>query len=306
MPKNSIGNMVALEMKSVLESDEHKKLFCKEASVNENKEALVSDELETVATIEVESFGVKESFDNLVKRFVALSEDLDNLGFEKASSSLLNSFDVLLKEANGEKIEEMIEQTLQGFQDPNSDFEINVDVDMKDPVLEADPRLLGGELEEPQMMDLDEALKAIEELGLDHPEGPLSQETKKEMKDVGLGGLAKEIAEASKNVDAWLSKNADLDEQPFSDLELDADLSALLGSESLDDQLFAKDEDEDEGCCCSKGNLCPCKDDCSCKKDKCSFDKDEDSSKADDEDEEDDLKADDEKDDTDAKFEEED
>ena len=120
MFKKNLGNAVASEMEAVLNSDEYAKYFSKQAEAKcgcpgscechkklgmhapedcgcKEKEAKSSVELE------VEAPGLKESFDNLVDKFVSLSSELDELGFDKASASVLKSFDILLKEAAGEE-----------------------------------------------------------------------------------------------------------------------------------------------------------------------------------------------------------
>lgn len=258
----NIGNAVASEMEAVLNSDEYKALFRKEAEAKcecpgscECHEKLgkhsaedcdCKEEQEKKSSIEVESPGLKESFDNLVQKFVSLSEELDELGFDKASASLLGSFDILLKEAAGEPIEKMLEESLETIQNLGPNVDLDIDIDEKEPVVEEtspDERLM----EDEEGFDWEATFKALDEMGLGEevPESGLSEEDKGKLQELGL------IEKATKEVDEWLQKNAseeDLEQEPTVDFELDADLSALLAEDTLDEQLvrIAEEEEEEE------------------------------------------------------------
>jgi hypothetical protein len=260
----NLGNAVASEMEAVLNSNEYKHLFSKEAEAkcacpkscdcweklgeHGGNECGCKDqdekEAKKKANIDVESLSLQDSFDNLVQKFVSLSEELDELGFDKASASLLSSFDILLKEAAGEPIEEMLEETLRTVRDMGPNVELDVDIDEKQPVVEevgADERLM----EDEGGFDWDATFKALDEMGLggETTEGELSEEDKGKLKELGL------IEKATKEVEEWLKKNAsaeDLDQESTVDFELDADLSALLAEDTLDGQLVSIAEDEDE------------------------------------------------------------
>jgi hypothetical protein len=264
MFRKNLGNAVASEMEAVLASDEYKHYFSKQAGLScgcdcdECKKrgdhdmakcgcgAMTDDEKDKdkKAAIEVEAPSLKESFDNLVSKFVSLSEELDELGFDKASASLLDSFDILLKEAQGEPIEQMIEKTLETVQDMGPNVELDIDIDEKEPAVDADERLMEGE----EDFDWDATFKALDEMGLgeEAPEEGLSEEQKGKMQELGL------IERATKEVDEWLAKNAsaeDLGQESTVDFELDAELSALLAEDTLDEQLVSIAEDkEDEDC----------------------------------------------------------
>lgn len=270
----NLGNVVASEMAAVLDSDEYKQYFGKEAadkcecpkgcdcwekkgSSHEAKDCHCGDkkseasveEKQDGSAIEVESPSLKESFDNLVQKFVSLSEELDELGFDKASASLLGSFDILLKEAAGEPIEQMIEETLQTVKDMGPGVELDVDIDEKEPLVETpDERLMEGD----EDFDWEATMKALDEMGLGgdepveelapllEPEGDKSAEASK---------TVNAIEKATKEVDEWLQKNAsaeDLGQEATVDFELDAELSALLAEDTLDEQLVTTAEDKDE------------------------------------------------------------
>lgn len=217
----NIGNVVAAEMIEVLNSEDYKTMFNKEASAKP-KHASVAQNVE----LEVAEKTPKETFAGFASRFTALSEDLDNYGFEKTASVVLNSFQVLLKEAAGElksnptHIEEMLEKALEEL-NPS----IDVDIDMDEPL---DIEVSGEEFDERLLMEedddgmsLEEQLAAIEEMNLG--EEPLSLETRREMKERGLGGLAKEIAEANSKIDAWLkvaTDHNDMDDSTDNFLEM--------------------------------------------------------------------------------------
>lgn len=245
-------------MAQALESEEYQKLFRKEAeekcpcppSCNckakgtHSLEECPCPEEKKEASEEEKETSLKQSFEALVNNFVSLSEKLDDLGFNKTSARVLNSFDVFLKEAAGEDIEQMLERSLEELSEAG---DVDIDVELKDPpevqvsTEKADPRLLE---EEPagEAMDLEQQLRAIEELGLESPEGPLSSEQKKEMKERGLGGLSQEIAEANRKADELLTKMA----QEGVSFEADSELEKLLSQAEEEDEEESEDfEDED-------------------------------------------------------------
>lgn len=204
MVGKNIGNLVASEMLNVLDSTEYKSLFTKEAAPSLEKKA-------EAPAIEVKEASAKQMFQELTNKFVSLSRDLDYQGFNKTASIILTSLEVLLKEAAGDpsSIEQMLEEVLEGY---NPNFDVEVDIDMKSPV---DLEISDDKVDERLMMEDEEGLslldeiEAIDALGLDEVgDEPLTETDKKLMKEVGLGGLAKDIREANEQLDLWLSKYA--------------------------------------------------------------------------------------------------
>ena len=267
MRKSELGNLVAANMADIMDSEEHRQLFYKQAAETCTCDCEKCQEKGKHTTDEC-SCGKKEDkadaddskkcecgkepcecekdesdaddaevFAKLFESVLKLSEQLDEMGFAKSAAGFITVADTLLAEAAGaDTIEEMLRE--------NPDLDVDVAVVKEKPGAEEeaaegellDPRMTSLEFEGEDDGDLEAQLNAIEEAGLGgKQEGPLSEDEKGKMHELGLS----ELEAANAAVDAWLAKNSS---DNSNDIDTDLDLSNLLvtAEKEVEDYLIEK------------------------------------------------------------------
>lgn len=240
MRKSELGNLVAANMANIMESDEYRTLFHKQAETEaEKKEEEEKEEEAKEDKEEGEAKAKKAEFDNILNSVLKISEALDNLGLSKGASNMIKVANALLAEATGaDTIEEMLKEN------PGLDVDLAV---VKERSKE-EPRLTDlefnpGETEESvDPNDIVAQLEAIEEAGFEESldighESQLSEEdTEKTLEIPGLEDIQMALAE----VEVWLKKSGYSEKNDK--VKLDEDLSTLLitAEKEIEDYLVDK------------------------------------------------------------------
>lgn len=255
MRKSELGNLVAANMADIMNSEEHRTLFHKQAECEADDEDKPEEDDASADTCECSDncpcksggecneCAVKAKLSSFIKHILKISEDMDEAGWTKSASNIIKVADLLVAEAAGaDTIEEMLKEN------PDLDVDLAVVKEKPEPTTEdADTRALEVELEETDPEDIVAQLEAIEEgepllearkePGLKEPEW-LEEEPEIGEPERGTG-LA-DLSEALAAVDAWLKKHGA--EEDDDEIKVDASLSSLLttAEKEVEDYLIDK------------------------------------------------------------------
>ena len=253
MRKSELGNLVAANMADIMNSEEHRTLFHKqaecEADDKEEEDDASADTCECSDNCPCKSGGecnecaVKAKLSSFIDHILKMSEDMDEVGWTKSASNIIKVADLLVAEAAGaDTIEELMKE--------NPDLDVDLAVIKEKP--EPDTRAMEVEFEEEtDPEDIIAQLEAIEEAGPDEPlieakKGPglkepewLEEELEPDIEPERGTGLA-DLAEALAAVDAWLKKHGV--EEDDDEIRVDASLSSLLttAEKEVEDYLIDK------------------------------------------------------------------